>query len=65
MALAAAIVKSLKNPSALQSQIDRAEARALQSFTANRMVESTLSVYDEVLQASKFVDADQRHRRAA
>lgn len=51
-ALAAAILEALDSPEECSRRQDRAQERAQRLFTASRMIESTLSVYREVLEAS-------------
>jgi glycosyltransferase involved in cell wall biosynthesis len=64
-ALAEAIIASLKNPKALQSQIDRAEHRAARFFTADHAVEKTLQIYSEMLQTAWPISSIAAKPRAA
>jgi glycosyltransferase involved in cell wall biosynthesis len=47
--LAAALCEAVAQRSGLGEQIERAYARAMEQFTADRMVDGTLAVYREVL----------------
>ncbi len=51
--------------SALRQMIDHAEARAARLFTADKMVEGTLAVYQEVLAATQSDAGHSKTRRAA
>jgi glycosyltransferase involved in cell wall biosynthesis len=64
-ALAAAINDALVNLPALREMLDYAEARAARLFTADKMVEGTLAVYEEVLAANRSGDKGSKTRRAA
>jgi glycosyltransferase involved in cell wall biosynthesis len=50
-ALARAIIEALESPQQRAQRAERARRRAERRFTAGRMVESTLSVYRELLDA--------------
>jgi glycosyltransferase involved in cell wall biosynthesis len=55
-ALAEAILQALDQPALRKDRIERARRRILDLFTADRMVEATLRVYREILEARGRVD---------
>ena len=55
----------LSSNAALREMLDHAEARAARLFTADKMVEGTLAVYEEVLAANRLGNEAHKTRRAA
>jgi len=58
-ALAGAILQALDQPALRKDRIERARRRVLEWFTADRMVEATLSVYREILEVRGRADRTQ------